>query len=329
MALEMTQTLRSDETPARFGYASGSQRPTVSVIIPTKNEEGSIGAVIREFDEAFNGISHEIIVVDESVDNTPKEAVRAGAKLIGQVGDGGVGDALVQGFYWARGDFVVFVDGDSTYNPQDIHKIIEPLIAGRADVVSGNRFADMAPGAMPIVNKIGNRILTMILNILFHTKMKDSQSGFKGLRRDVLQRLPLFEKGFSIISEMMAEAAKMDCRIAEVSISYRQRVGKTKLNPATAGPRILWTTLKIVRDFRPIFIFGTIGAIFIAFGFAVAWPIIFQYIFAGTFQLLGRALLAIFFWLAGLLSIMTGIVLDTLSYSMRKIETRLRSQTTS
>lgn len=206
----MTQTLRPDEIAARLGStATSTKRPTVSVIIPTKNEEGSIAAVISGFDEAFNGISHEIIVVDSSNDNTPKEALAAGAKLIGQVGDGGVGEALVQGFYWAKGDYVVFVDGDSTYNPHDIHKIIEPLIAGQADVVNGNRFADMAPGAMPTLNKIGNRVLTMILNLLFHTKIKDSQSGFKGFRRDVLHNLPLFEKGFSICSEMIAEARKV------------------------------------------------------------------------------------------------------------------------
>jgi len=184
----------------------------------------------------------------------------------------------------------------------------------------------MAPGAMPILNKIGNHVLTTSLNILFHTKIKDSQSGFKGFRKDVLLSLPLFEKGFSICSEIIAEAAKMDCRIAEVGISYRLRVGRTKLNPATAGPRILWSTLKIVRDYRPVFIFGTIGTFFVAIGFVVAWPVIFEYIVAGSCELFGRALLAVFCWLAGLLSIMTGIVLDTISYSMKKIETRLRNQ---
>lgn len=326
----MTQSLRPDEIAARLGSsATSSKHPTVSVIIPTKNEEDSIAAVIGGFDEAFDGISHEIIVVDSSDDNTPKEAIRAGAKLIGQVGDGGVGEALVQGFYWAKGDYVVFIDGDSTYNPHDVHKIIEPLIAGQADVVNGNRFADMEPGAMPTMNKIGNHVLTMILNLLFHTKIKDSQSGFKGFRKEVLQSLPLFEKGFAICSEIIAEAAKMDCRIVEVGISYRRRVGKTKLNPITTGPRIFWTTLKIVRDYRPIFIFGTIGSVFIALGFVVAWPIIFEYVLTGTFELYGRAILAVFLWLAGLLSIMTGIILDTITYSMKKIESRLHNQPSS
>ncbi len=327
LALEMVMTQQLEDTAAIVGSSLADiQRPRVSVIIPTKNEEGSIGNVIQGFREALKGISHEIIVVDDSDDNTPREAVNAGARLIGQVGNGGVGEALLQGFYWARGECVVFVDGDSSYNPHDVHKIVEPLISGEADVVNGNRFADMEPGAMPALNKIGNHLLTIALNVLFRTGIKDSQSGFKGFRREVLQTLPLFERGFSICSEVIAEAAKMGLRIAEVGISYRQRVGKTKLNPVTAGPTILWTTLKVVRDYRPLFIFGPIGLGFIALGFVIAWPIITQFMFTGTFLLLGRALLAVFCWLAGLLLIMTAVILDALSYSIRKVESRIRGQ---
>ena len=124
----------------------------ISVIIPTKNEEASIKGVVDKSKEALQGVDYEIIVVDASTDKTPVEAIRAGAKVIKQIGNGGVGEALIQAFYWTKGEFVVSFDGDGTYEPKDMHKLIEPLVNNEADLVNGNRFYDMEKGAMPFSN---------------------------------------------------------------------------------------------------------------------------------------------------------------------------------
>ncbi len=297
--------------------------PKVSVIIPTKDEEGSIGAVIQETNEALEGIDHEIIVVDASRDKTPIEAVRAGAKLVKQIGTGGVGEGLIQGFYWARGEYVVFFDGDGTYVPKDVHKVIEPLLNDKADLVNGNRFADMEKGAMAFRNRLGNLFLSWLGNMLFHTNIKDSQSGMKAFRRNLLLRVSLWERGFPICSEILAEASKLSLRITEVGISYKRRVGKTKLNPATAGPSIFIASLRMLRDYDPLFLFLEIGLLLEAAGFIIAWPAIIEYVQFGIFRLLGRALVAVFCWLAGLLSIFTGVILNAFNYSVKKIEARL------
>jgi glycosyltransferase involved in cell wall biosynthesis len=295
----------------------------VSAIIPTKNEEGSVAAVIQETKEALEGVEHEIIIVDASSDRTPLEAVRAGAKVVKQIGSGGVGEALIQGFYWARGEYIVFFDGDGTYDPKDIHKVIEPLLSDEADLVNGNRFANMEKGAMTFNNRLGNIFLTWLGNMLFHTSIKDSQSGMKAFRRNLLLKVTLWERGFPFCSEILAEASKLSMRISEVGITYKKRVGKTKLNPATAGPSIFWASLKMLRDYDPLFLFLEIGLVLEALGFMVAWPVIVEYIQFGIFRLLGRALIAIFCWFAGLLSIFTGIILNGFSYSVKKIEARL------
>jgi len=297
--------------------------PEVSVIIPTKDEEGSITTVIQEAKGALEGIDHEIVVVDASGDKTPLEAVRAGATLVKQIGSGGVGEALIQGFYWARGRYIVFFDGDGTYDPKDIHKVIEPLLNNEADLVNGNRFADMEKGAMTFNNKLGNLFLTWFGNMLFHTNIKDSQSGMKAFRRNLLLRLTLWERGFPFCSEILAEASKLNMRIKEVGISYRKRIGKTKLNPATVGPSIFWASLKMLRDYDPLFLFIEIGLVLEAAGFIAAWPVIVEYVQFGTFRLLGRALIALFCWLSGLLCLFTGIILNAFNYSVKKIEARL------
>ena len=298
----------------------------ISVIIPTKNEQGSIAAVIEESKKALEGIEHEIVVVDASTDNTPVEAIRAGAKLVKQIGSGGVGEALIQAFYWARGGYVIFFDGDCTYDPSDIHKVIEPLLRGEADLVNGNRFYNMEKGAMPFGNKIGNMFLTWLGNMLFHTSIKDSQSGMKAFRRDMLIRVTLWERGFPFCSEILAEASKLGMRIAEVGVTYRRRVGKTKLNPAMSGLRIFWASFKMLRDYDPLFLFLEIGLLLEAIGFIIAWPVIVEYIQQGTFRLIGRILVALFCWFAGLLSVFTGIILEGFNYSVKKIEARLTNR---
>ena len=293
------------------------------MIIPTKNEEGSIANVIQETKEALEGIDHEIVIVDASSDKTSLEAIRAGAKVVKQIGNGGVGEGLIQGFYWVRGEYVVFFDGDGTYDPKDIHKVIEPLLNDEADLVNGNRFANMEKGAMTFNNRVGNIFLTWLGNMLFHTNIKDSQSGMKAFRRGLLLRVTLWERGFPVCSEILAEASKLTMRIREVGITYKKRIGKTKLNPATAGPSIFWASLKMLRDYDPLFLFLEIGLVLEAVGFIFAWPVIVEYVQFGTFRLIGRALIAVFCWLAGLLCIFTGIILNAFNYSVKKIEARL------
>jgi len=295
----------------------------ISVVIPTKDEQDAIATIIEESKKALEGIEHEIVVVDASNDNTPTEAVRAGARVVRQIGQGGVGEALVQGFYWIRGEHVVFFDGDGTYDPQDMRKVLEPLLAGEADFVNGNRFANMEKGSMNLSNKIGNSLLTLVGNILFHTSIKDSQSGMKAFRRDALKRMTLGESGFPICSELIAEASSMNLRIAEVGISYRRRIGKSKLNPASAGPKILWASLKLLRDYDPFLLFTGFGLLLLATGFLIAWPVIVEYLTIGTFRLLGRALIAVFCWLSGLLCIFVGFILDAVNYTVKKMEARL------
>jgi len=159
--------------------------------------------------------------------------------------------------------------------------------------------------------------------MLFHTSIRDSQSGMKAFRRNLLLRVTLWERGFPFCSEILAEASKLSMRIGEVGITYKKRVGKTKLNPATAGPSIFWASLKMLRDYDPLFLFLEIGLMLEALGFIVAWPVILEYIQFGIFRLLGRTLIAIFCWFAGLLSIFTGIILNGFNYSVKKVEARL------
>jgi len=301
-----------------------SVAPKISVVIPTKNEEGAIGQVIQDVKKVMDGTDSEIVVVDASSDNTPTEAIKAGAKLVKQIGRGGFGDAVMQGIYWSKGEYVVFMDGDGTYDPADIPKLLEPLIRDQADLVNGNRFANMHDHAMHSLNRVGNRFLTRLSNFLFQTHINDSQSGMKAFKREILRYLALFEKGFEACGELVAEASKAHLRIVEVGITYRRRIGETKLNPLYHGAGIFLSSLRMMLDYRPVLLLGGFGLALWVVGLVVAWPVIITFIVENRFVELGRALIALFCWIVGTVSIFTGLMLNAINISFERITSRAK-----
>jgi len=286
------------------------------------NESETIRDILERCKLVLKPYPHEIIVVDNSSDDTPHVAKESEAFVFRQVGSG-KGGALIQGFEVAKGDIVVFLDGDGTYLPEEIPSLIEPIVHSTADVVNGNRFANMEEGAMSAVNKLGNRILSVLHNILFHTKVHDAESGMKALSKALLQRMVLRQSGFTIDGEILAEAVRIRGRIAELPITYRRRRGKTKLNPVRDGLLIAWSFITFLRDTNPLLLFGGVGLLLITAGFLVAWPVIVEYVTRGTFSLWGSALLSVTCWLMGLFMIGAGLILDAIGYSLRKMEDRM------
>ena len=182
--------------------------PEVSVVIPTKNEEKSIGICIEKIQKVFNEhhIDGEIIIADNSTDNTPEIAKSMGAKVI--VPDElGYGNAYRFLFEEASGDCIVMGDGDNTYNFTDIPKLLEPLKKGEADLVMGNRFkGEIKTGAMPWHHQyIGNPFLTWIFNRANKSNLSDTHSGFRAFTREAYDKMrtDLKTTGMEFASEML------------------------------------------------------------------------------------------------------------------------------
>ncbi len=200
----------------------------ISVIIPTLNEEESIGHVLDKIhrDPKYQW---EIIIVDgDSRDRTREIAMEKGAKVIVEKRKG-YGRAYKTGFAAATGDIIVTLDGDDTYPAEKILELVEYLLANNLDFISCERFSKMQRGAMSFTHKIGNRILTLTTRILFGVKIKDSQSGMWIFRRDILKSLNLTADGMPFSEEIKIEAWKK-FKCAEVPIEYRERKGEVKLS---------------------------------------------------------------------------------------------------
>lgn len=213
---------------------------SISVIIPTLNEEAGIGKTLSDMP---NPIIDEILVVDSSTDKTREIAKSFDATVIHESRKG-YGRALQTGIQNSKGEIVVYIDADYTYDPKEIEKIVQPILDGQRDVILGNRLKNMLPRSMSSFNKFGNFALSLIFTILFLKRVGDTQCGLRAIRRQFLEDLSYQDYGMPYVTEQLIKLLRRGAKIGEVPITYRPRIGDTKLCSWTDGFRILKTILK-------------------------------------------------------------------------------------
>ncbi|MGB9902766.1 S-layer glycoprotein N-glycosyltransferase AglJ [Methanothrix sp.] len=242
------------------------KRDDVCVLIPTLNEAGSIRGVI----EGFRSMGfQDILVIDgHSTDGTPDLAREAGARVIVQSGSG-KGQALLEAFGLIDKEYIVLIDGDGTYLPSEVDRLLDPLIRGRADHVIGNRFSNLRGGSLKRLNLVGNWLINLLFGIIYGVRLRDILSGYRAFTRSGISSLDLSVTGFEIESEITIESLKKGLRIVEVPITYLPRAGgtRTKLSPLRDGPKIMLTIYRLAKTQNPLFYFGLMGAIFGSVGF--------------------------------------------------------------
>lgn len=213
----------------------------ISVIIPTMNEEESVGRVIDDVHKALKGWDHEVMIVDtNSKDRTREIALEKGAVVIEEPRRG-YGRAYKTGFERAQGRIIATLDADCTYPAEDIPTLHKMLIDQDLEFITTNRFGMLQEGAMSTKHRLGNFALTFTTNLFFHVKIKDSQSGMWVFRKDILDRLVLSDDGMPMSEEIKIEAFRK-ARSIEIPITYRCRVGEVKLSSWKDG----WKNMKFL-----------------------------------------------------------------------------------
>ena len=199
--------------------------PLLSVVMPVFNERNTIEEIIRRV-LAIRMRIQLIVVDDVSTDGTTEILERLqkehGFLLLRQPRNGGKGAALRRGFQAVTGDLVLIQDADLEYSPEEYPLLTELIVAGRADVVFGSRFLGRHRVFL-LTHYLGNRLLTMIANVLYNTMLTDMETCYKVMRTDVLRSMELRSNGFGIEPEITAKVFKRRYRVYEIPISYDGR----------------------------------------------------------------------------------------------------------
>lgn len=220
-------------------------RPLVTFVLPAKDEAEAIGKVLAGLPTEtldLMGFDSEKVVLDGDSHDGTRDIVygHGGASVV--FGDGkGKARALREARDELHGDYILMLDGDGTYAPDAIPRILAPLIRDEADIVMGRR--SIQPGSMSLIHRIGNRALSWMARLLYGGSCPDLCTGMWGFQAHALGSLPLQATGFELEAEMFAEASRLGLRIENAPIDYLPRLGASSLTTRD-GLKIAWCLLR-------------------------------------------------------------------------------------
>jgi glycosyltransferase involved in cell wall biosynthesis len=291
----------------------------VAVLIPCFNEEAAVAAVVADFRKALP--SAEIFVYDNnSSDRTIAVARDAGAQVRSERRQG-KGHVVRRMFADVEADVYVLVDGDATYDAASAPRMIDTLVTDHLDMVVGLR-VDQAEAAYRPGHRTGNRMLTGFLSEVFGQDFKDVLSGYRVFSRRFVKSFPVLSDGFEIETELSVHALELALPVAEIETPYyaRPEGSFSKLNTWRDGFRILGTILKLYRSEKPLRFFTVIGIFLMLVSIGLAIPVIVTYLEQGVVPRLPTAVLSTGLMILAVLSVSSGLVLDTVTRGRREMK---------
>ena len=315
----MTDTSADRLTTDREANVS-SRKPyrSVAVAIPCLNEATTIFSVVQEFRKELPDAT--IYVFDnQSTDGSDEIARQAGAQIrpVPKRGKGRVVRTMLNEL---KEDIIVLVDGDNTYSAADVHRLLDPILRGEADMTVGNRLTQPKTGAITKLHGVGNRLITRVVSTLFGAHLQDVLSGFRVFTRHFVETVATLTNGFEIETELTVRALTEELRIVEIPIPYHPRPSgsQSKLRTFQDGYRILLTIGMLLRDYHPLRLFGMLGlacfalaaAAGLAFLYAPREPSVIREIMLGVS---GMTMI-----LMGWVSICTGLILNAINTRHRE-----------
>jgi glycosyltransferase involved in cell wall biosynthesis len=319
----MREEMTTSDYSVRVAAKSIIERPAIAILIPCYNEELTIGDVVQQFRAELPDAA--IYVFDNnSTDQTVTKARAAGATVCHERRQG-KGYVVQSMFRRVDADVYVMVDGDGTYPPFEVHKLIQPVLSGDADMVVGSRLHKESQSQFDPLNRVGNRLFLSVLKLTFKTQIADMLSGYRAFSRKFVKSLPLFGGGFETETELTIKALKRGYTIVEIPVNLARRPAGSysKIRVAHDGMRILHTMVALFRDYKPLTFFGALGLILICLSLVPGVIVIVEFVRTGQVPRLPSAVLAVGLVLAGMLSITIGLILHTIARRSQELEFQL------
>jgi glycosyltransferase involved in cell wall biosynthesis len=295
----------------------GAGFPQIAVLVPCYNEEVAIPVVVRDFRKALPDAT--IHVYDNNSQDRTIEVARAAGAVVGSETLQGKGNVVRRMFADVEADVYVIVDGDNTYDAAAAPRLISILLDRQLDMVNARRVTDAAD-AYRAGHRFGNKLLSSIVYMIFGNRCRDVLSGYRVLSRRFVKSFPALSEGFEIETELTVHALELRMPTAEVDTAYRARPegSASKLRTYRDGIRICWNILYLMKEERPLPFFGTIFLVLALLSGAISVPIFVTYFQTGLVPRFPTAVLATGTMLVGFLSLVCGLVLDTVTLGRRE-----------
>ncbi|MFB6451504.1 glycosyltransferase family 2 protein [Bradyrhizobium tunisiense] len=291
----------------------------IAVLVPCYNEEAAVATVVADFRKALP--SAEIYVYDNNSRDRTAAAAREAGAIVRSERRQGKGHVVRRMFADVEADVYVLVDGDATYDAPSAPRMIDRLLDDQLDMVVGLR-VDQDQAAYRLGHRTGNRMLTGFLASTFGHTFKDILSGYRVFSRRFVKSFPVLSDGFEIETELAVYALELSLPVAEIETPYyaRPEGSFSKLNTWRDGFRILGTMLKLYRSERPLRFFTVIGILLALASVTLAIPIVITFIETGLVPRLPTAVLSMGLAIMALLSVSSGLVLDTVTRGRREVK---------
>ena len=291
----------------------------IAVLVPCFNEEAAVATVVADFRKALPAA--EIFVYDNNSRDRTVEVARAAGAIVRSERRQGKGHVVRRMFADVDADIYVLVDGDATYDAPSAPRMIDALVNDHLDMVVGFR-VDQSVAAYRPGHRTGNWMLTSFLSAVFGQAFKDILSGYRVFSRRFVKSFPVLSDGFEIETELSVHALELALPVAEIETPYyaRPEGSFSKLNTWRDGFRILGTILKLYRSEKPLRFFTAIGVFLMLVSIGLAIPVIITYLEEGLVPRLPTAVLSMGLMIVAVLSVSSGLVLDTVTRGRREMK---------
>lgn len=292
--------------------------PRIAVLLPCYNEAAAIGPVVADFRRALPGA--KIYVYDNnSIDGTAQVAADAGA-IVRRETRQGKGNVVRRMFADIDADIYVMADGDGTYEAAAAPRLIERLQRDCLDLVTGCRVSD-ATGAYRLGHRFGNKMLTGVVASIFGRNTCDMLSGYRVFSRRFVKSFPALSRGFETETELTVHALELRMPIADENTAYGERCegSESKLSTLRDGARISWMILGLLKEERPMELFGLIGLALGLLSLALGIPVVFEYMKTGLVDRFPTAILCSALMTVAVISVFAGLILDSITHARSEL----------
>jgi glycosyltransferase involved in cell wall biosynthesis len=304
-------------------HEAGLTRPLeIAVLLPCYNEGLVIRTVIERFRAALPGA--RIYVYDNNSSDDSAEIARAAGAIVRTEPRQGKGFVVRRMFTDIEADIYLMCDADETYDAAASPALVGELVEKGLDMVVGTR-VDVTGSAYRPAHKFGNVLLTTLVKTMFGDGFSDMLSGYRAFSRRFVKSFPLMSQGFEIETELTIHALQLEMPVKEMPTRFKDRIAgsESKLATFSDGARILWTIVSLLKQERPMYLFGMSALALMLLSLALGYPVIAEYMGTGLVLRLPTALLATGTMILGFLCLFSGLILDTVTRDRQEAK-RLR-----